>query len=61
MSQKPKAREKILEALRKHGTLTPKEIAQHTGLNHNTVRGVVQRLAKKGLIKKTGRGKYSLP
>ena len=51
---------KILEYLKSGVEASPKKIAEETGLNYNTVRGALQRLARKGLVKKCGRGIYSL-
>ncbi len=51
---------KILEALKKKDKLTPKEISQLTGLNYNTVRGALNRLLKKGQVKRVERGVYTL-
>ena len=38
--------------------LKPVEIAKIGGLNPNNVRGILQRLLKKGLIQRVQRGKY---
>jgi predicted transcriptional regulator len=37
-----------------------KEIVASTNINYNTIRGVVQKLVKIGLIKRVGRGLYTL-
>lgn len=36
-----------------------KEIGASTNINYNTIRGIVQRLVKIGLIKRVGRGLYT--
>ncbi|MCC6030267.1 MAG: winged helix-turn-helix transcriptional regulator [Desulfurococcales archaeon] len=52
--------QKILEALKGKQKMTPKEISKATGLNYNTVRGALNRLLKKGLVKRVERGVYTL-
>lgn len=37
-----------------------KEIVEKTGINYNTVRGVVQRLSKQGLIRRLSKGIYEI-
>jgi predicted transcriptional regulator of viral defense system len=50
---------KIYETLKSYkGPLSTKEITAITGINYNTVRGSLQRLTKKGKIKRVGRGRY---
>ncbi len=49
---------KILELIREKGAITPKEISETTGINYNTVRGVLYRLLKAGLIRRRKRGLY---
>ncbi|MGC9147851.1 MAG: winged helix-turn-helix transcriptional regulator [Sulfolobales archaeon] len=53
--------QKILDALKGKQKMTPKEISKATGLNYNTVRGALNRLLKKGLVKRVERGVYTLP
>ena len=48
--------ELVLEVLRKGSrALSAREIAELSGVNYNTVRGRLQDLKKKGLVKKIGR------
>lgn len=51
--------EKVLSTLKNKGKASPKEISQSTGLNYNTVRGALNRLLKKGLVKRVERGVYT--
>ena len=52
---KPSA-ELILECLKQAGkALTAREISAKTGVNYNTVRGQLQKLRKKGLVKNVKR------
>jgi DeoR/GlpR family transcriptional regulator of sugar metabolism len=51
--------EKVMSVLRSKGKASPKEISQSTGLNYNTVRGALNRLLKKGLVKRLERGVYA--
>ena len=52
--------QKILDYLRRVPSAKPSEIAKNTGLNGAVVRVYCSRLAKKGKIKKLGKGKYSI-
>jgi len=48
--------ELVLEVLRKENrALSAREIAELSGVNYNTVRGRLQDLKKKGLVKKIGK------
>jgi predicted transcriptional regulator of viral defense system len=51
--------EKVMNVLKSKGKASPKEISQSTGLNYNTVRGALNRLLKKGLVKRLERGVYT--
>ncbi len=51
--------EKVMSVLKNKGRASPKEISQSTGLNYNTVRGALNRLLKKGLVKRLERGVYA--
>jgi len=50
----------IIQVLKKHGPLTPKAISEKTEINYNTVRGLVQRMVKKGLLRRRNRGVYEI-
>ena len=58
MSMRVETEDEILSVLKKYGSLKPKEISELTGLNHNTVRGCLQRMLKKGLVERVKRGVY---
>lgn len=50
---------KVYEAIKKAGeTISIRKIRSLTDVNHNTIRGAVQRLTVQGLIKRVGRGVY---
>jgi len=51
---------KVYDSIKSKGSMTLKEISERTGVNYNTVRGAVQRLQKRGLIMRVGRGLYGL-
>jgi len=51
--------QRVLEELRKKKVaLRPSEIAEELGINKNTVKGIVQKLYKEGLLLKEDKGKY---
>jgi len=50
----------IIQAIELHGSITPSEINKITGINPNTVKSTVTRLAKSGLLH-SDQGKYSIP
>ena len=52
--------QKILDYLRQVPSAKPIEIAKNTGLDSSVVRVYLGRLAKKGKIKKIGKGIYSI-
>mgnify|MGYP000442142269 CR=1 FL=1 len=52
--------QKIIDYLRQVSSASPSEIAKNTGIKGAVVRVYCSRLAKKGLIKKIGKGKYSI-
>ena len=55
-------RVKIFELLEMTGRpMRSKDIADALGKNHNTVRGLLVRMAKKGELKQPGRGLYIIP
>lgn len=56
----PKSKYIILRVLKKYGPLTPKMISEKTNINYNTVRGVLHRMVKEGLIKRKSKGVYEL-
>jgi predicted transcriptional regulator len=49
---------KVYDYIKTTNSATLKEIARKTAVNYNTVRGVVQKLEKIGLVKRIGRGIY---
>lgn len=54
------SRRVILEAVREHGSLTPKQASGVTDLSHELVKKTMQRMHKDGELK-ANRGIYSLP
>lgn len=57
----PAWKKQILDFLNTHQTITPAELATAGSLSMNTAQKNLARLAKEGLIIKSGYGKYSLP
>jgi predicted Rossmann fold nucleotide-binding protein DprA/Smf involved in DNA uptake len=55
------AKETVLAALDEYGdAMTPKELAEATGMPHGTARMVMRQLSKQGTICRVKRGHYSL-
>lgn len=52
-------RKELLDAVRAHGTLTPKQAAETTGIDHNLAKLTLWRMAKDGQLD-AERGAYSL-
>ncbi len=56
-----KVADKILKILKEEGrAMRPKEIAEKGGIKYNTVRGTLYRMVKAGLVKREGRGLYTV-
>ncbi len=58
MPRKSENEKLIMDILKEQGPLSPKKISELSGINHNTVRRMVQKMFKKGTLKKKGRGIY---
>ncbi len=56
----PEWKSQILAFLKDNASVTPMQLAQAYGLNINTAKTNLTRLAKEGTIKKTGHGKYEI-
>lgn len=54
-------RSAVIEALRKHGPIGPKQIAQVTGRESGAIRRLLDSMGKDGQVRKLARGKYELP
>jgi DNA-binding IclR family transcriptional regulator len=55
------AKETVLAALEEYGdAMTPKQLAEATGMPHATARHAMRQLAKQGKICRVKRGYYSL-
>ena len=57
----PEWKSQIIAFLKEHTSVSPLQLAQTYGININTAKSNLARLAKEGLIKKTGYGTYGLP
>ena len=57
----PTWKKQILDFLKSKPTITPNELSTGYDLSMNTAQKNLARLAKEGLIVKTGYGQYSLP
>ncbi|NPV10143.1 MAG: MarR family transcriptional regulator [Anaerolineae bacterium] len=55
--QRKESRE-LLEALRKHGPMWPRDLASLLGLRQDAVRQRLHRLAERGLVRQLDNGKY---
>lgn len=55
---KPNLTSDVLNAITKFGKSSPSEIAKFVLGNENSVRSSLRRLERKGVIKKSGRGRY---
>lgn len=53
-------RKQILDAIVAHGELTPKQVSEHTGIDHEKAKKAMQRMFHDGQLK-ANRGRYSLP
>lgn len=56
----PPGRAKIFDALKRHGTMTPKEVAAKIGLKEPSARQAMRRMASDGFIENLGGGRYSV-
>ncbi len=57
----PAWKKQILDFLKENPTVSPMQLMEKYSISHNAARTNLYRLAKEGLIVKTGYGTYSLP
>ena len=57
--QQSTTRQAVLDLLRQHGEMTPKEVAEALEKPSGTITSVVFRLVKEGMLVKRGRGQYA--
>lgn len=57
----PEWKKQILDFLKENPTVSPMQLMEKYSISHNAARTNLYRLAKEGLIVKTGYGTYSLP
>ena len=57
----PEWKSQILAFLKDNSSITPMQLEEACGLSRETAKKNLQRLAKEGLIRKTGYGTYGLP
>ena len=57
----PEWKKQILDFLKENQTVSPMQLMEKYSISHNAARTNLSRLAKEGLIVKTGYGTYGLP